>query len=63
MTTLFKPYQFGAFHLYNRIVMPPLTRVQSSRPGGAPNVLMAEGYTTYPVYHPEMRAEIAECAA
>ncbi|BBP04801.1 hypothetical protein TPL01_12120 [Sulfuriferula plumbiphila] len=63
MTTLFKPCQFGAFHLYNRIVMPRLTPVQSSRPGDAPNVLMAEGYTTYPVYHPGMQAEIAQCAA
>lgn len=40
---LFEPFQAGALHLPNRIVMAPLTRCRASA-GRVPNALMAEYY-------------------
>jgi N-ethylmaleimide reductase len=43
MTTLFDPFDFGDFHLPNRIVMAPLTRDRAG-PGQVPTDLMATYY-------------------
>src|SRR5271170_487235 len=40
---LFKPLEFGALSLPNRIVMPALTRMRAG-PGGVPTALNAEYY-------------------
>ncbi len=43
MTTLLNPLQAGAFHLKNRVVLAPLTRVRAAE-GRVPTPLMAEYY-------------------
>lgn len=44
MTTLFDPLIAGDFHLPNRIVMAPLTRMRSKQPGNIPHELNATYY-------------------
>lgn len=41
---LFTPVSLGALQLAHRIVMAPLTRLRSTRPGDVPNALMARYY-------------------
>lgn len=42
--TLFQPYQLGALHLPNRVVMAPMTRARSTQPGDVPNAMNATYY-------------------
>ena len=42
--TLFQPVALGALHLQHRVVMAPLTRMRSERPGDIPHALNAEYY-------------------
>lgn len=42
--TLFAPVTLGALQLAHRVVMAPLTRLRSTRPGDVPNRLMAGYY-------------------
>lgn len=41
---LFEPVSLGALRLKHRVVMAPLTRMRSTRPGDVPNELMATYY-------------------
>jgi N-ethylmaleimide reductase len=42
--TLFDPIKVGALELSHRVVMAPLTRLQSEPPGDVPGPLMTDYY-------------------